>query len=64
MEHTTPSGASYMAEIGIQVKVFNMGDAVSAAKKGQVTPEVYYNLEKMVIDLVSKGVEVKLCGGC
>ncbi len=58
------AGASSTAEIGMQVRVFLMGDAVGAAKKGQVTPEGYYNLEKMVADLVAKGVEVKLCGTC
>ena len=58
------AGASVTAEIGMQVRVFLMGDAVGAAKKGQVTPEGYYNLEKMIGDLVAKGVEVKLCGTC
>ena len=58
------AGASATAEIGMQVRVFLMGDAVGAAKKGQVTPEGYYNLEKMLTDLAAKGVEVKLCGTC
>ena len=58
------AGASVMAEIGMQVNVFLMGDAVSAAKKGQATPEGYYNLEKMIVDLAAKGVEVRLCGTC
>lgn len=58
------AGASVTAEIGMQVRVFLMGDSVGAAKKGQVTPEGYYNLEKMIADLVAKGVEVKLCGTC
>ena len=58
------AGASVTAEIGMQVRVFFMGDAVGAAKRGQITPEGYYNLEKMLGDLATKGVEVKLCGTC
>ncbi len=58
------AGASVTAEMGMQVRVFLMGDSVTAAKKGQVTPEGYYNLEKMIADLVAKGVEIKLCGTC
>jgi uncharacterized protein involved in oxidation of intracellular sulfur len=58
------AGASATAEIGMQVRVFLMGDSVGAAKKGQVTPEGYYNLEKMLGDLAAKGVEVKTCGTC
>ncbi len=58
------AGASTTAEIGMQVRVFLMGDAVGAAKRGQSTPEGYYNLEKMLGDLAAKGVEVKLCGTC
>jgi uncharacterized protein involved in oxidation of intracellular sulfur len=57
-------GASATAEIGMQVRVFLMGDAVGAAKRGQSTPDGYYNLEKMLGDLVAKGAEVKLCGTC
>ena len=58
------AAASVTAEVGMQVRVFLMGDSVGTAKKGQVTPEGYYNLEKMLTDLVAKGVEVKTCGTC
>jgi len=58
------AGASATAEIGMQVRVFLMGDFVGAAKRGQSTPDGYYNLEKMLGDLAAKGVEVKLCGTC
>lgn len=58
------AGASTTAEIGMKVNVFLMGDSVAAAKKGQVTPEGYYNTEKMITDLLSKGVEVLCCGAC
>lgn len=58
------AGASVTTEIGMQVRVFLMGDSVGAAKKGQTTPEGYYNLEKMLVDLAAKGVEIRLCGTC
>ena len=52
------------SELGISVKVFLMGDSVVAAKRGQKTPEGYYNMEKMLIALLRRGVEVKVCGAC
>ena len=51
-------------EIGMTVRVFLMGDSVVAAKKGQKTPDGYYNMEKMLISLTNRGVEVKTCGSC
>jgi len=50
--------------IGMNVNVFLLGDAVNAAKKGQKTPEGYYNLEKMLIDFIAKGGNVRSCGTC
>lgn len=58
------AGASTTSEIGMKVNVFLMRDSVAAAKKGQVTPEGYYNTEKMITDLVAKGVEIQCCGTC
>ena len=58
------ANASASGEIGMGVRVFLMGDSVAAAKRGQSVPEGYYNLEKMLADLVAKGVEVKTCGTC
>ncbi len=41
-----------------------MADAVVAARRGQKTPEGYYNLERMLKRvLVGKG-DVLLCGTC
>jgi len=48
----------------MSVNVFLLGDAVTAAKKGQKTPEGYYNLEKMLHDLVRLGANVAACGTC
>lgn len=58
------ASTSSAEEIGMDVRLFLMGDSVSAAKKGQKTPDGYYNMEKMLRSLVQKGVEVKTCGAC
>jgi uncharacterized protein involved in oxidation of intracellular sulfur len=39
---------------GITVSVFMVGDGVLCAKKGQKTPDGYYNIERMVQSLVRK----------
>jgi len=52
------------ATVGMKVKVFLLGDSVTAAKKGQKPPEGYYNLEKMLQDLVGQHVEVVACRTC
>lgn len=46
-----------------EVTVFLLGDAVSAAKKGQKTPDGFYNTERMVRRVAMKG-DVLLCGTC
>ena len=37
------------------VSVFMVGDGVLCAKKGQKTPDGYYNIERMVQSLIRKG---------
>jgi len=56
--------ASTATSEGVQVQLFLMGDSVSSAKKGQKTPEGYYNMEKMLQAIIGKGVVVKACGTC
>ena len=46
-----------------QVKIFLMADAVACAKKGQKTPDGYYNIERMVKAVAAKGA-VSTCGTC
>jgi uncharacterized protein involved in oxidation of intracellular sulfur len=47
-----------------EVTVFLMADAVVGARKGQKTPDGYYNVERMLKRvLVGKG-RVLLCGTC
>lgn len=45
------------------VTVFLMADAVLGAKAGQRTPDGYYNVERMLHRVTSKG-RLLLCGTC
>lgn len=38
-----------------QVRVFLTGDGVLCARKGQKTPDGYYNLERMIKSLAQRG---------
>jgi uncharacterized protein involved in oxidation of intracellular sulfur len=38
-----------------QVKVFLMADGVACARKGQKTPDGYYNIERMIKFMAAKG---------
>ncbi|MBL3591696.1 MAG: DsrE family protein [gamma proteobacterium endosymbiont of Lamellibrachia anaximandri] len=46
-----------------KVTVFLMADAVVCAKRGQKTPQGFYNIELMLNSVLRKG-EVLLCGAC
>lgn len=46
------------------VTVFLMADAVVCAKKGQKTPDGYYNMERMLRRVLSANGQVLLCGTC
>jgi uncharacterized protein involved in oxidation of intracellular sulfur len=48
----------------IEITVFLLGDAVISARKGQKTPEGYYNIERMLHRVVVGKGEVLLCGAC
>jgi len=47
-----------------EVTVFLMADAVAAARKGQKTPDGYYNLERMLKRVLIGRGRVLLCGTC
>ena len=49
---------------GVELRVFLMGDSVTAAKPAQKTPDGYYNLERMLKNLAPKGIAVGACGTC
>lgn len=48
----------------IELDLFLMGDSASAAKSGQVTPNGYYNVERMLETLLRKGGTIRVCGTC
>jgi uncharacterized protein involved in oxidation of intracellular sulfur len=48
----------------VEITVFLMADAVVAARKGQKTPDGYYNMERMLKRVVAGKGEVLLCGTC
>ena len=46
------------------IRIFMIVDSITAALPNQITPEGYYNLEKMLKAIMNKGAEIKLCGTC
>ncbi len=48
---------------GEEVRVFLLGDAAACAKRGQQTPNGYYNLERM-LKVAGRGGEIGVCGTC
>ena len=47
----------------IELRVFLFGDAVACAVAGQMLPDGYYHLDRMLKPLVRRG-EVGCCGTC
>lgn len=47
-----------------EVRIFLMADAVFCAVPNQKTPDGYYNIERFIKGLTTKGCPVKLCGTC
>lgn len=47
-----------------EITVFLMADAVVAARKGQKTPDGYYNMERMLKRVAIGKGQVLLCGTC
>lgn len=48
----------------VKLRIFLMADAVGCAVSNQVTPNGYYNIERMLKSILRNGGEVKLCGTC
>ncbi len=46
------------------VRVFLMADAVGCAVRGQVLPNGYYHLDRMLVSALRHGAEVGCCGTC
>jgi uncharacterized protein involved in oxidation of intracellular sulfur len=49
---------------GEAVRIFLMADAVGCALAGQVLPDGYYHLDRLLGSAVRRGAEVGLCGTC
>ncbi len=49
---------------GADVRVFLMGDAVGCAVAGQVLPNGFYHLDRMLGSALRHGAQVGLCGTC
>ncbi|MCO5164218.1 MAG: DsrE family protein [Mesorhizobium sp.] len=47
-----------------EVTVFLMADAVVAARKGQKTPDGYYNMERMLKRVAAGKGALLICGTC
>lgn len=47
-----------------EITIFLMADSVLCAKKGQKTPDGYYNLERMLSVVLRSRGRVLLCGTC
>ena len=46
------------------LSIFLIGDAATGAKSGQQTPNGYYNIERMLKNVLRKGATVLVCGTC
>jgi uncharacterized protein involved in oxidation of intracellular sulfur len=46
------------------VRIFLMGDAVACAMAGQVLPNGYYHLDRMLGSALRHAAQVGLCGTC
>jgi len=49
---------------GVKVNIFLLEDRVTVAKREQRPPEGYYNLEKMLAQLIQNGARVRACITC
>ncbi len=57
------AGALLTSESDLELTLFLVGDAVACAKGGQSTPQGYYNVERMLMPIVRKGL-VLACETC
>jgi len=48
----------------VEVRVFLMADAANCSLANHNTPNGYYNIERMLKAVLSKGGKVKICGSC
>lgn len=47
-----------------EVALFLMADAVGCGLPNQTTPSGYYNIERMMKSVATRGAKIKACGTC
>ena len=47
-----------------ELQVFLMADAVFCGRRGQKTPDGYYNIERMLRGCVTRSAAIGACGSC
>ncbi len=57
------AGTLLTLEADLELTLFLLGDAVACAKAGQATPQGYYNVERMLIPILRRGL-VLACETC
>jgi len=56
--------ADQLLNAGLEVNIFLMNDSVDLARDITEQPEGYFDLGKMLKELIAKNVPVKVCGTC
>ena len=56
--------AEQLLNVGLEVNIFLMNDSVDLARDITRPPEGYFDLGKMLKELIEKNVPVKVCGTC
>ena len=56
--------AEQLFSIALEVNIFLMNDSVDLARDITEQPEGYFDLGKMLKELITKNVPVKVCGTC
>mgnify|MGYP005718128687 FL=1 len=56
--------AKKLYDDGVEVRLFLMNDSVDLARDGITPPEGVEDMVAMTKDLISSGVQVKVCGTC
>ena len=56
--------AEQLLKLEIEIRIFLMNDSVDLAREASKPPDGYFDLQKMLKDLVGKGTTVKVCGTC
>ncbi len=56
--------ADQLLNVGVVVNIFLMNDSVDLARDVTEPSEGYFNLGKMLKELIGKNVPVKVCGTC